>query len=830
MSTANELAILSRLQGVHRNGNGWRASCPAHADKNPSLSIDVRDGRILLHCHAGCSIAAVLRAAGIEEQELFLDAEKKPKIVAEYDYVDEHGNLLSQAVRYQPKNFRQRRPDGKGGWLWNLNGVRRVLYRLPEVISAQSVLICEGEKDCEAARRQGLIATCNPGGAGKWREDHSETLLGKEITIIADADEVGRKHARQVAASLKGKVGSLKLIELPGAKDLHDWFAAGHAEQELLALIETAPQVSAMPQQQRAEEAETGPYRIEEGRIIWLKSTHAGLIPISLSNFSARIVEEAILDDGQDTARSFEIEGHIAHGPVLPRIRIPAEKFSTMNWVSDSWGARAIVGAGQGLKDRLREAIQTISGEVPGKRIFTHTGWTQAEDGRWVFLTSGGAAGAEGFEVDLAHDLRRYSLPRNPDNVRKAVELSLQLFDLAPLTVTAPLWAGIFRASLASAFPLDVSLFLEGPTGSLKSTLVALFLSHFGNFERTSLPGAWASTANHLEHRAFLLKDVPFVVDDFAPSPLDARELESKAARLLRAQGNLAGRGRLRSDLSEHITHPPRGLIVATGEQHPTGQSVLARTLVLRLEPNAVNLSGLAGLQTLSGRLAHAMAGYVVWLAPQMNVLPALLAETFSGTRARAFERTRHLRVPEALAHLWLGLHSGLQFAEEIGAIAPDRAAELRTHSSRVLVELGKEQSRLLEGERPSRRFLESLATLLAQRRAFLLSKGETGSLPATDGLLGWRDENQLLLLPDASFQAVSRFCREAGEPFPVRCGRLFLDLKREGLSDCDPERTLKGVRICGQWRRILALYRVPCEQLIGDTFEPVARVASFPG
>ena len=527
MSATNELAILSRLQGVQRNADGWRALCPAHADKNPSLSIDVRDGRILLHCHAGCSIAAVLQAAGIEKQELFLDEDKPPQIVGEYDYRDEHDNLLFQVVRFQPKNFRQRRPDGKGGWLWNMNNVRRVLFRLPEVISTQSVILCEGQKDCEAAHRRGLVATCNPGGAGKWREEYSESLRGKEITIIADADQVGRKHASQVAASLLSKVSSLKLIEFPDAKDLHDWFAAGHTKQELLALIETAPQVSAMPQQQRAEEAETGPYRIEEGRIIWLKSTNAGLIPIPLSNFSARIVEEAIVDDGQDTARSFEIEGHLAGGPALPRIRIPAEKFSSMNWVNDSWGARAIVSAGQRLKDRLREAVQIVSGEVPAKSIFTHTGWRKAEDERCVFLTSGGAVGAEGFEVDLAHDLRRYSLPRNPENVRQAVALSLKLFNLAPLTVTAPLWAGIFRAPLASAYPLDVSLFLEGSTGSLKSTLAALYLSHFGNFERTSLPGAWASTANQLERRAFLLKDVAFVIDDFAPSALDARELES---------------------------------------------------------------------------------------------------------------------------------------------------------------------------------------------------------------------------------------------------------------------------------------------------------------
>jgi hypothetical protein len=175
--------------------------------------------------------------------ELFLDGiEGERQIVAMYDYVDEQGKPLSQVVRFEPKDFRQRRPDGNGGWTWNLQGVRRVLYRLPEVLAAESVLVVEGEKDAETARTLSLVATCNAGGAGKWREEYSDCLLGKRIAIVADADEPGRKHAQQVGASLFGRVKSLKVLELPSAKDLTEWVKRGGAYEALLELIRAAPE------------------------------------------------------------------------------------------------------------------------------------------------------------------------------------------------------------------------------------------------------------------------------------------------------------------------------------------------------------------------------------------------------------------------------------------------------------------------------------------------------------------------------------------------------------------------------------------------------------
>jgi 5S rRNA maturation endonuclease (ribonuclease M5) len=232
--------IVSRFPGARRSGKEWVAQCPAHPDKNPSLSIREADGRILLHCHAGCSVESICEAVGIETSDLFLQQCPASRMIAEYCYTDERGNLLYVVERREPKDFRQRRPDGRGGWIWNLNGTRRVLYRLPEVLKAKSVLVCEGEKDCETARTLRLVATCNPGGAGKWRDEYSEPLRGKRIAIITDADEPGREHAEQVASSLSGKAESVKTLELAKAKDLSEWVEKGGTRETLLELIRNA--------------------------------------------------------------------------------------------------------------------------------------------------------------------------------------------------------------------------------------------------------------------------------------------------------------------------------------------------------------------------------------------------------------------------------------------------------------------------------------------------------------------------------------------------------------------------------------------------------------
>ena len=251
--------IIRHFKNIADAGKGkWTARCPNHEDGKNSLSISVGDdGRTLLFCHASCATADVLRAAGLKARDLFADSngsvggkvkatKPKGKVVASYDYHDASGNLVYQAVRLEPKSFRQRRPDGNGGWHWNMDDVDRVLYRLPELNRSDAdaiVFVVEGEKDVARLRELGCTATCNVGGAGKWRDEFGEHLRGRHVVILPDNDDPGRKHGEDVANSLAGVASRVQVVELPDVKpkgDVSDWLDAGGTIEQLMTIADSA--------------------------------------------------------------------------------------------------------------------------------------------------------------------------------------------------------------------------------------------------------------------------------------------------------------------------------------------------------------------------------------------------------------------------------------------------------------------------------------------------------------------------------------------------------------------------------------------------------------
>jgi hypothetical protein len=122
--------------------------------------------------------------------------------------------------------------------------VRRVLYRLPELLaSTRGIVVVEGEKDADRLASLGIVATCNVGGAGKWRAEYADALRGRTVVIIPDNDEPGRRHADDVAQQLSGSA-EVRILELPGLPDkgdVSDWLDAGHSADELRAALLSAP-------------------------------------------------------------------------------------------------------------------------------------------------------------------------------------------------------------------------------------------------------------------------------------------------------------------------------------------------------------------------------------------------------------------------------------------------------------------------------------------------------------------------------------------------------------------------------------------------------------
>ena len=259
----------SRVRCV-RDGR-YRAQCPAHDDRNPSLTVSLKSDRVLLHCFGGCSTQRVVSELGLQLRDLYpvapIQRQSPSRIVAVYPYENLDGDCEAEKVRLEPKRFAWRRPSQTAGHKprWGLDGLKPSLYRLPSLIEARQVLIVEGEKAVDRLIAEGFVATCPPYGASAWRPSDAETLwrVGAcELVIIADNDDAGRKHAHRITSTCAGyrppsdtwpdalpddpEMAPLhvKLLSLDGlgpGGDVWDWFEAGHSSRELQALIEVTP-------------------------------------------------------------------------------------------------------------------------------------------------------------------------------------------------------------------------------------------------------------------------------------------------------------------------------------------------------------------------------------------------------------------------------------------------------------------------------------------------------------------------------------------------------------------------------------------------------------
>lgn len=230
--------IAEKFAGVRSDGNRAYAICPLRCHSTARLRFWLGEaGNLLFGCYGGCNKLEILRAVGVSWPACYPDGKQperpKQEITARYDYRDEAGATLYQTIRLEPgwngreKDFRQRRPKAGGGWDWSLGDVRRVLYRLPELLKAdagETVFVVAGEKDVESLRALGLVATTNVcGERSPWLADYSAALAGRYVAVIPDRDGPGVRHADEVCGSLiRHGVAGLRLAELPG-KDVTDY-------------------------------------------------------------------------------------------------------------------------------------------------------------------------------------------------------------------------------------------------------------------------------------------------------------------------------------------------------------------------------------------------------------------------------------------------------------------------------------------------------------------------------------------------------------------------------------------------------------------------------
>ena len=591
---------------------------------------------------------------------------------------------------------------------------------------------------------------------------------------------------------------------------------------------------------QAAGDGEESPVYFEHAGCIYRNvQTREGPVTLSLSNFSARIVEDVEHDDGAEKTRFLVLQGTLVDGSPLPRAEVPAAEFDYMKWIVPAWGTRAVVYAGIGTKDHLRTALQLLSVDVPRRTIYRHIGWRKIGEA-WVYLHAGGAVGADGLSVDISvvlpDALSGYLLPAPPSGAAlvDAVRASLGLLRLGQDRATFPPLASIYRAVLGDT---DFSLHLSGPTGNYKSEVAALAQQHFGpDMDARHLPANWSSTGNSLEALAFAAKDAILVVDDFCPtgSTADVQRYHKEADRLFRGQGNRSGRQRMKADGGLRPTKPPRGLTVSTGEDTPRGQSLRARLLVEEISPGDFGPPPPAPNPTLTacqhdaaeGKYAAALSGFICWLAPQYDAVRGRLRGEAASLRDAFRADGMHARTPGIVADLALGLRYLLEYAVFAGAVTDAERAELWQRGLKALADAASAQAAQIATAEPAGLFLRLLAAALASGYAHVADKD--GNEPREPQRWGWRPEEfyvgndhkdtrykpqgtrvgwlvdgELYLEPEASFAVVQRLARDQNESFPISAITLRRRLKEKGLLAATDEKrgkltvrmTLQGAR-----------------------------------
>ncbi len=823
------------------------------------------------------------------------DSEKGDQLIPDWDhpdrvysYTDEDGQELFQVVRLHYKDgkpgktFRQRmRPTeqqkadaaagkiriSKAGFVNSVPAEIRdnTLYRLPNVIRAiaegKPVFVVEGEKDVETLERLGHCATCNPGGAGKWREGYSRRLAGADVIILPDNDGrgnefTGQNHALDVALKLRQIAKRVRLVdlkeacpELPEKGDISDMVqlmgdvdAMDALARQVAATRDFDPNavpfwLTPMEQAERLYGAVKG-YGVTNGAIC----QETGNETKPLCDFVVLPRMELERDDGVNVTKHFVLDGWNSNGHKLGRVVIPAAQLEAMTWVTDKWGFDASITPGSTTKGKVAWAIKKV-GQMTAKRVteYNHTGWRKI-GGKWCYLYHGGAIGQEGITVDMGDALKNYRLDgggaQGFDEIPfdEAAKSSLRIREIMKEEIgiallgtmyLAPLREWMGHTDIAPAF----ALFLYGESGTHKTTAASLALSHFGNFHAKNPPASFNDTGNQIRKKAFLIKDMPILVDDYHPvtSVQEKRQMAATAQTLSRAFGDGVDRGRLNADSTIKANTPPRSVAVITGEDLPAiGASGLARYFILDIDKGDIPVGQeMTEMQELArkGTLQKAMRGYILWLLKQADGMPERLHGLFLKYREdiRRDSSGQHDRAPETVACILIGYTMMLNYMRDLGVISGDEAVKMLVHARGKLMESSRKQARDMESEKPTRIFLDGLAELMNSKQVAVkdLTSVDAKDPPPTERMIGYMDAEYYYLLPNVAFGAVQKLCREQGTEFPVSLKALFKHLRTDGvlqgIAQDGAGNGTKQKRING---KVMRLLWIPAGELNGPKVE----------
>lgn len=547
--------------------------------------------------------------------------------------------------------------------------------------------------------------------------------------------------------------------------------------------------------------------------------------PEKLCNFGAIVEAETVVDDGQQRSMAFQLAAWVDGRE--RRFELTADELLAMKWPVEQLGARAIIYPGQRQLEHIRVAIQSLSGQPEDRVKVKHLGW-RSVDGELEFVTASGAIDQRGLkdelQVDLPQELLRYSLPSpNLDNdLARCFEASLRCTELLKGGKAIVPYAALWRILLGDS---RLTVWIVAKTGTGKSELAATILQHLGReLDVSRSPGNWSSTGNALEALLFYAKDVPLLIDDFAPSrsPAETARQTKEAERIIRNQANRAGRQRLTRSSELRHSRPPRGGILSTAEDVPSNHSIQARTVIVEVPMDDMKWDLLTDCQAngANGDFAFVTACFLRWVARQYDEVMARLGGLSNAYRDEFQTEKGHKRSAHFSAEILAGFEVFLGWASAEGLLDQDRMNELVMTCRNLLLDGSRAQLESECSSDPVEIFLDLLLQSFLTGFAHLTTV--EGSAPPNALVWGWKEDEtkeevrvrpsfrhigyldtqrgEAMLIPSAAYSAIHEFSTKSGTPLSVSEETLWKRLKEQGhLTRFENNRSKQRVSIGGK-------------------------------
>ncbi len=537
----------------------------------------------------------------------------------------------------------------------------------------------------------------------------------------------------------------------------------------------------------------TKPYEVDGNKLFKTVASGQSTKKILLCNFLPYLTAEKIYDNGAEQNRYFEVEAIAETGEILPKVLLSVSQFEGMNWITENWGSRCNIEAGRSTKEQIRHAIQTTAERITPQIIYTHSGWRKI-GGELKFLLKGMDNSCEIFDETL----QNYFFPCEikPEKICSSFELLNS--ELAPKNILFPMLAFQFLAPLTHLLNLaDITpktvLSLVGRTGSKKSSLTAIFLSHFGNFTLSTLPLTFRDTGNSIVERLFFTKDLPTVIDDFHPtsSGYEEASMLKTFQLIMRAFGDNTGRASLNQNREIRPAKTPRGVGIITAEESPKiSESGLARCLEIEISPQDVDMNLLSEWQekARNSDLGMSMKSYVFWLenqldseekinnfAEEIKILFELFREDLRNKLLQSGTKF-HDRIPDSCAFLLVGFEYFLQF---ISAKNISKSVEkYSTEMFEIVLELAKKQNKFTISK--AEFFVQNLAEMI-ENEVVIIPKKEDFNFGIAD-CIGFQDEEKFYLNMTSTIKSMRKFCADLGEELPSDARKILKCLDEENF------------------------------------------------